>query len=112
MLLGLLVIAQALAPSQVGGQRDMDLCTGKFQSDRERSIAACRHVVAKELLDKKQIAEAYLMLARWASDPAGAIQNPSRLIRAMHSYGARAASNIICWVTTTVRLPTTRRVWQ
>jgi tetratricopeptide (TPR) repeat protein len=71
----LIVIAQVFGPPHPGGQQDFDICRGKTKTSREESIAACHRVVFKEVLDKKRIAAAYAMLARFADNPAGAITN-------------------------------------
>jgi tetratricopeptide (TPR) repeat protein len=73
MWAAVIILAQVFGPPQPGGQQDLDLCTGKTKSSREESIPACHRVVSKEVLDKKSIGKAYLLLARWADQPAGAI---------------------------------------
>ena len=73
MWAALIILAHIFGPPQAGGQQDFELCTGKTKSTREESIAACHRVTFKEVLDKKSIGKAYLLLARWADKPAGAI---------------------------------------
>ena len=73
MWAALIILAQVFGPPQPGGQQDLDLCTGKTKSSREESIPACHRVVSNEVLDKKSVGKAYLLLARWADKPGGAI---------------------------------------
>ena len=73
MWAALIILAQVFGSPQPGGQQDLDLCTGKTKSSREESIPACHRVVSKGVLDKISVGKAYLLLARGAHKPGGAI---------------------------------------
>lgn len=80
MWAALIILAQLAGAPQPGGQPDLALCTGETQSEREQSIAACHRVVSNHVLDNKKVAHAYLILSRWASEPADAIPHLDQAI--------------------------------